>query len=127
MYDDPRYDAVGSASLREELFNTFVKGSITAATQQQDFVQDRSEGPGELDEDKIKQRQKEKKERAVKEREQKVRVERDRLEVDIGRSRMDINKEEGERTFKCADYFCLTRPVTVALISYLFYFQEFIN
>lgn len=43
----------------------------------------------------------EKKERAVKEREEKVRLERERVEASTRKSRMDLNKEEGEREFKC--------------------------
>lgn len=43
-----------------------------------------------------------KKERAVREREERVRIERQRLDVDIGKSRAGINKEEGEREFRYA-------------------------
>ena len=32
MQDHPRYDAVGSSSLREELFNTFLKAQTSNAT-----------------------------------------------------------------------------------------------
>jgi heat shock protein 90kDa beta len=55
---------------------------------------------GKIDEGDSQQKRSERKERAVREREEKVRAERDRLEVDIGRSRMGMNQEEGEREFK---------------------------
>ncbi|RDB22868.1 Transcription elongation regulator 1 [Hypsizygus marmoreus] len=104
LYDDPRYDAVGSSSLREELFNTFLKGShppiSIQSTESTPMMNKEDDELADLDETEKQQRRKERKERAVKEREQKVRMERDRLESDIGRSRMDIYKEEGERDFK---------------------------
>lgn len=40
------------------------------------------------------------KERALKEREDKVREQRGRMEAEIGRSRVDLNQEEGERVFR---------------------------
>ena len=121
LYDDPRYDAVGSASLREELFNTFRKGYHLAKVSIQDDPKQDAETWDEMDEEEKQKRRKEKKERAVREREQKVKVERDRLEADIGRSRMDIHKEEGERDFLCANYLRLTSSVTVALILLFFF------
>jgi len=104
LYDDPRYDAVGSASLREELFNTFCKGHHSTKVSVQDDLKQGAETWDQMDEEEKQKRRKEKSERAVREREQKVKVERDRLEADIGRSRMDIYKEEGERDFLCANY-----------------------
>lgn len=60
-------------------------------------------GPSEeIDEAEQERKRKERKERAVKEREDKVKAERGRLEAEIGRSRMGLNKEEGEREFMCA-------------------------
>lgn len=116
---DPRYDAVGSSSLREELFNTFLKGvSLVSAPAPQPAqpkeetshtVED--EETMELDEAEQRRQRKERKERAVKEREDRVRAERSRLEADIGRSRMDIHKEEGESMFKCAVYLPLSGSV----------------
>ncbi|KAF5388027.1 hypothetical protein D9615_000399 [Tricholomella constricta] len=105
LYDDPRYDAVGSSSLREELFNTFLKGSHSKAVSQveEPAVQGTQEDEvewREMGEEEKQRKRKEKKERAVKEREVKVRLERDRVEVDIGRSRNNVNREEGERVFK---------------------------
>ncbi|KAJ3852200.1 Hsp90 protein-domain-containing protein [Lentinula lateritia] len=95
LVKDPRYDAVGSSSLREELFNTFVKAKLgstsvanTDSTDQKDNEISKSES------------KKEKKERAVKEREEKVRLEREKVEANTRKSRMELNKEEGERVFK---------------------------
>jgi len=112
--EDPRYGAVGSSSLREELFITFLKASDSASTsvpedtmKEQDIVEE-DEHMAEIDEVEQEQRWKERKQRAVKEREDKVRVERGRLEAEIGRSRMGLNKEEGEREFKCALYVDLS-------------------
>lgn len=57
---------------------------------------------GEVDDDAERERRRrEKKERAVREREEKVKAQRGQLEADIGRSRMGLNKEEGEREFRC--------------------------
>ncbi|KAG6854796.1 hypothetical protein C0991_001223 [Blastosporella zonata] len=104
LYNDPRYDAVGSSSLREELFNTFIKGKHEkeADRKRPDLITstDGSKRLEEMDEEEREKSREEKKERAVKDREQKVRVERDRLEADIGRSRSDVTREEGERDFK---------------------------
>lgn len=103
--DDPRYDAVGSSSLREELFNTFLKAqepnamTIDAPSKQEVAAADIEEGE---EEDSPMLKRQEKKQRAVKEREEKVRAERSRVDADIGRSRQGLNKEEGEREFRCA-------------------------
>lgn len=95
---DPRYDAVGSSSLREELFNTFLKGNIQ-------MVPLPSKGEVAPSETTASTRQ-EKKERAVRDREQKVKAEFSRVERNIEQSRMGINQEEGEREYKCAVHFC---------------------
>lgn len=110
--DDPRYDAVGSSSLREELFNTFLKAQEPNATtllldapSKQDVTAEVEEG----EEEDSKLKRQEKKQRAVKGREEKVRAERSRVDADIGRSRQGLNKEEGEREFRCAhNHFCLS-------------------
>jgi hypothetical protein len=103
IYKDPRYDAVGSSSLREELFNTFVKGKASQSTGEQNKglsidVKDSK--------DEAADRQ-ERRNKAVKEREEKINAERRRLDADIERSKMGVDREEGERTFMCA---CL-RPI----------------
>ncbi|CAA7259746.1 unnamed protein product [Cyclocybe aegerita] len=96
VYKDPRYDAVGSSSLREELFNTFVKGKASEVSQTPDSGKESAgtRHPTEGAEDRQERRNK-----AVKEREEKIRAERQRVDASIERSRMDVNKEEGERSF----------------------------
>lgn len=100
---DPRYDAIGSSSLREELFNTFLKGDTAKLCL------------GDKDETVTAQAtvftKKEKKERAVREREQKIKAELSLVEKNIEQSRMDINQEEGEREYKYVLYFkiCFSR------------------
>ncbi|GAW05304.1 peptide-binding protein [Lentinula edodes] len=59
LVKDPRYDAVGSSSLREELFNTFVKAKLGSPSVQ----------------------------------------EGEEVEANTRKSRMELNKEEGEREF----------------------------
>ncbi|KAF5321365.1 hypothetical protein D9619_001107 [Psilocybe cf. subviscida] len=95
VYKDPRYDAVGSSSLREELFNTFLKGkaSITAKD-----TSEEAPGNEETDKDEPSDRQ-ERRAKAVKEREEKIHAERRRLDADIERSKKGIDQEEGERFF----------------------------
>ena len=57
----------------------------------------------ESNDDAMQERKRQdRKERAVKEREDKIKAERGRVEADIGRSRQGIDKEEGEREFRCA-------------------------
>lgn len=106
---NPRYEAVGSSSLREELFNTFLKanasgpsGSHPAASGSRSPEKLAEEGPGGGEMTK-----KEKRERALREREQKVRTDLLKVEAQIERSRVGLNKEEDERDFRCAQ---LTSP-----------------
>jgi hypothetical protein len=105
---DPRYDAVGSSSLREDLFNTFVKASTSSSSQRpadEEMGRPDEQMPQEQEplEEGIQERlRQERKAKAVKEREEKVKADRDRLEADIGRSRMGLNRDEGEREFRCA-------------------------
>lgn len=88
---DPRYDAVGSSSLREELFKTFLKvgapSTSKVSIQQENTIADQG-----ID-------RSQRKERAVKEREEKIKAERSKVEAQIGRSRQGLNQEEDEREF----------------------------
>jgi len=86
---DPRYDAVGSSSLREELFNRFVKQLGSAP---------RQETAEEAAERKIREK-KERAEQSLREREAKVREEKGRVEAEVGKSKAGAGKEEGERLF----------------------------
>lgn len=114
IVDDPRYDAVGSSHLREELFNTYLKahGSdpVPDVTQ---TAQPEQSGEGSVEhaesEADRERKRKERKERAVKEREERIKVERGKVNADIDRSRHVIDKEEGELEFRCATYLTLVR------------------
>jgi heat shock protein beta len=102
--DDLRYEAVGSSSLREELFNTFLKAqepntSVSDAPANRDPVNQEEES---VEGDAQDRKRQERKERAVREREEKIKAERGRVEADIGRSRQGLDREEGEREFRCA-------------------------
>ncbi|KAK0486950.1 hypothetical protein EDD18DRAFT_1192549 [Armillaria luteobubalina] len=97
---DPRYDAVGSSSLREELFRTFQKAQEKGRDEKAAMIEhspDSGKMGVDIDEN---ERRRLRKEKAVREREEKVRIERGIVEANIGRSRNELNKEEGERDFR---------------------------
>ena len=48
------------------------------------------------------QKREERKAQAVKEREEKIKVERERVQATIEKSRIGLNREEGELQFRCA-------------------------
>ncbi|TRM67559.1 hypothetical protein BD626DRAFT_479148 [Schizophyllum amplum] len=102
LYDDPRYDTVGSSSLREELFNTFKKSRTAAAAEPGEYEKEEEDVQMEeaVDEEELARRKKDKKERAVREREEKVRADRQRTEANIARSRQGLTQEKGETQFK---------------------------
>lgn len=91
--------------MREELYNTFLKGVAPAPKEPE-------HKPTENEEEAYEEQQKSRQERvkqAVKEREQKVRADLGRVEAEIGRSRQMGDKEEGELLFKCAIQLFLSR------------------
>lgn len=100
---DPRYDAVGSSSLREELFNTFVK-TLTTSESSVDPKMDKLEISHEDSETERKRKDKERKERAVREREEQVKRDRKRVEAELARTRNALDREQGESEFLCAFY-----------------------
>ena len=102
--NDHRYDAVGSSSLREELFNTFLKAQQSPSKESLEDVGSSQTDQGEVDPAEKERLRKERKERAVREREERVKTERNKLEAQIDRTRTGLNKEEGEREFRCAPY-----------------------
>jgi transcription elongation regulator 1 len=110
---DPRYDAVGSSSLREELFLTHTR-HLSSAPSSTSASSSTRLGPAESSsstmakgekattETESERRAREKKERAeasLREREEKVRAQQGKVQVDIGRSRGLAGKEEAEREF----------------------------
>ncbi|KAH7929430.1 HSP90-domain-containing protein [Leucogyrophana mollusca] len=99
---DPRYDAVGSSSLREELFNTFLKanGPSSSSHPEAEQIPIKGDATDITDQAEVERKRREKKERAIKEREGRVKAERGRLEAEIDRSRTGLDKEEGEREFR---------------------------
>ena len=101
LYNDSRYDAVGSSSLREELFSTFIKGKAKRISDQITGQEKTLPKGDEQTEDERRQR----KEQALKERTEKVRAERNRLDVQIERSKQGMGREESERQFRCAMSF----------------------
>ena len=88
---DSRYDVVGSSSLREELFGTFVKNLVSTSSLANETVEETAER-------KMKER-KEKAEASLKGREAKVRDEKERVGKEVGKSRAGAGREEGERLF----------------------------
>lgn len=93
LASDPRYDAVGSSSLREELFKRYLKEleakqrTVTATA-------------AESEENAAARRAREKRERAeasIRERQQRVQGERAQMEREMQRSKLGASREEGER------------------------------
>ncbi|KAH9977725.1 Hsp90 protein-domain-containing protein [Lactifluus volemus] len=95
--EDPRYDTVGSSSLREELFNTFLSARSSQAIPDQSKKQIDASSVEQVDEI---QKRKDRKAQAVKDREEKIRAERERVQANIEKSRIGLNREEGELQFR---------------------------
>ncbi|KAG9093775.1 hypothetical protein FRC06_011378 [Ceratobasidium sp. 370] len=93
---DPRYDAVGSATRREELFNKF---KSTTLEQISTYAPTSKESEPENQTENEKESKSSRRERALKERESQVRAVQSRVEQDIGRSRGKLGREEAEREF----------------------------
>jgi len=92
MTSDPRYDAVGSSSLRAELFQRHVKNLETQAESSN------TETPEQAAARKAKER-KEKAQASLRDRQQQVQGEKMRLERDLQKSKYGAGKEDGEREF----------------------------
>lgn len=123
---DPRYDAVGSSSLREELFNTFLKVNAGDSSTSHPAASG-SRSPGrkvEEDPEEGERKRKEKRERALREREQKVKADLSKVEAQIERSRAGLNKEEDEQDFRCASLILLWRYIAMALNVFRFNFYQ---
>ncbi|EIW61337.1 uncharacterized protein TRAVEDRAFT_162430 [Trametes versicolor FP-101664 SS1] len=101
LVSDPRYDAVGSSSLREELFNTYLKAGVASDEPAETSTpKDGAEQQPAEDDHERDRRKKERKERAVLDRENKVRVERSKVNAEIDRSKLGLTREEGELGFR---------------------------
>ena len=101
---DPRYEAVGSSSLREELFSAFLKANADGPSAPPPAVSSSHASQKQVEEDpeEVERKKKEKRERALREREQKVKADLSKVGEQIERSRAGLNKEEDERDFRCA-------------------------
>jgi hypothetical protein len=104
---DPRYEAVGSSSLREELFGTFLKVAAggSCVSHPAALGSHPSEKQVEEDPEEAERKKKGKRERALREREQQVKADLSKVEAQIERSRAGLNKEEDERDFRCAQLY----------------------
>lgn len=94
LSSDPRYDAVGSSSLREELFTAWLAGRTAPPPPTSPPAAGAEEGKAPKHESKLERQQ-----RALRERESQVRREKDRLDREVERSRGQVSLEEGEREF----------------------------
>jgi hypothetical protein len=94
--NDPRYEAVGSSSRREELFHTYMKEMSGKAPEQHPQFADKG-STATIDTQPADRRT-----RAIREREEKVRAMRQTLTGEIEQSKIGIDIEEGERSFSCA-------------------------
>lgn len=97
---DPRYDAVGSSSLRAELFDTFMNARSNRTVPDSTETQGADVSSAEQGDET--QKRKDRKAEAVREREEKVKAERERVQATIEKSRSGLNREEGELQFRCA-------------------------
>lgn len=91
LVPDPRYEAVGSSSLREELFGAYLKKMASSSAQP-------AETPEQAAERKAQER-KAKAEQSLKEREAKVRQEQEKAGQELEKSKRGAGREEGERVF----------------------------
>lgn len=93
LTSDPRYDAVGSSSLREELFNTYVRKLASSSS-----LHKKDETPEEAAERKLRER-KEKEAASLRARQQKVGAEQEKVQSEVEKGRRGAGREEGERLF----------------------------
>ena len=96
---DPRYDAVGSSSLREELFEKLIRGRNGSSGEKRPST---GTGPSEPIEDPAARKAREKEERAaasLREREEQIRAQQRKVGLDVQRSRGLVGREEAEREF----------------------------
>ena len=86
--------------MRGELFNTFLNA------QSNQIVPDQCEKQGTdislAERGDETQKREDRRAQAVKEREEKIKVERERVQATIEKSRIGLDREEGELQFRCA-------------------------
>lgn len=98
---DPRYDAVGSSSLREELFKTFLtalsSGSLSSLTHDQGAPTDTDiKHSASAPAPKVESDRKFRAERALREREEQAKTQKTRVESDIEQSKSVLTSVEAE-------------------------------
>lgn len=95
MVKDPRYDAVGSSTIREELFGTFLKALCTNTPPSTDTSAlapaDVPPQPKSTEERKVRT------ERALQERKAQARTERDRVEKSVAKNKAALGTAEAEQ------------------------------
>lgn len=107
IYSDPRYDAVGSSSLREELYAAYLKAQTAKATGSNTAAEpirsadspSGSKNAEETEEETKKRIRREKAEKATKEREEQVRREKDKVDRQIDRSKGNLTHEKAVEEF----------------------------
>ncbi|KAG8792255.1 hypothetical protein FRC12_006638 [Ceratobasidium sp. 428] len=107
---DARYDAVGSATRREELFNKF-KSTLE---QKSGFASPFKEPGSDTKPEAEKESKSARRERALKERESQVRAAQSHVRQDINQSKGKLGREEAEREFGTV----LTDAIRDPLISW---------
>ncbi|KAG8875393.1 hypothetical protein FRB97_005156 [Tulasnella sp. 331] len=97
VHTDPRYDAVGSSSLREELYAAYLKAQAIRATGPNTTTEPSHSADGnegETEEEAKKRMRRERAEKATREREEQVRREKDKVERQIDRSKGNLTHEK---------------------------------
>ncbi|KAF8305066.1 hypothetical protein DL93DRAFT_2183387 [Clavulina sp. PMI_390] len=97
LVKDPRYDAVGSSSLREELFKTFLNALASGSLSSLSAKDEPSLAPkASAEASKEPTDRKARAEKALREREEQARLAKGKMENDIGRSKAALNSAEAE-------------------------------
>jgi transcription elongation regulator 1 len=95
LVKDTRYDAVGSSTLREELFNTFLKALASSSLSSNSATAIYEEASPNVPVE-TKTDRKERREKALRDRREQARLDRERIEEDIGRSKAVLTAAESE-------------------------------
>ncbi|CAK5262727.1 unnamed protein product [Mycena citricolor] len=98
--EGPPVRRCGSSSLREELYDTFMKGNALSSASGSKAIEKEEDKPEEETYEEQQRKRKERASQALKDRESKVKADMERVDAQIGRSRQISDKEEGELLFK---------------------------
>jgi len=115
---DLRYDAVGSSTLREELYETFIKSLKDTGLVGVEGTPPSKDGEGGPEEGGVngdrsakrdaKEDRQRRREKAIREREERVRLEKERTARENARSKAGLNLEEAELAFKYVSCLLMT-------------------